>query len=177
VERRSVAAVAVQLRTDPAALPTHGVAGLATLLPEETGTDPRIAGGVQGAEIVEERQQACHLCGLEPGPGEALLLEDVLHPGRVVPHHAGDIEQGAIQDPATEIGPGGLADAVDGVAAEAPLPGEEPAPLQRIAREDGGEALVTSGGRADAGCWSRSREKDHEADGQNPPLHDPSRAV
>jgi hypothetical protein len=90
----------------------------------------------------------------------------------VVPHHAGDIEQGAVQDPATEIGPGRPADAVDRVAAEAPLAGEEPAPLQRIAREDGGETLVTRGRRADGECRSHAREKGDEADDQDPPLHD-----
>ena len=148
-QRGRVPAVLVEPRAHAPAFASQRVAGLASFLAEDAGPGRRIAGRIQRAEVVEKGEQACHLPRLEPGAGNPFFLEDVLHRGRVIPHVPSDLEERAVQDPSAQIGSRGSSHSMDGVTAETPLAGKEPAPLQGICGEQNGETLVAGEGRTD----------------------------
>jgi hypothetical protein len=143
---------------------------LAPFLAEETGPDRRVAGRIQRTEVVEEREKAGHLRRLKLGARDPFFLEDVLHSGGVIPHDTGDLEERAVQDPPPQIGPRGSPYSVNGVAADTPLPGEEAAPFERIAREQDGKALVAREGRIDVECLLDDTKK-NQPENENPPTY------
>src|SRR6266545_720871 len=84
---------------------SEAVALDAVLLREEDLADPRLAGLVEVVQEIEEGEKIRQLLFLEGGAGHSKLPHLFIHGGGVVPHGRGDLEEGAFDSRASQVGP------------------------------------------------------------------------
>src|SRR6185503_14272588 len=94
----------VERRADTPTRSAHLVADDAFLGDEQLASVLAIAGRVEVAEGIEEGDEITRLLGFETGPVDAELLHPLGHPGQVIPHRRGEIEERVRTRDAREVG-------------------------------------------------------------------------
>ncbi len=116
MDRRGIFAVVVERGAVLPSLASQRVAGLTLFLAKEAFTDRGISRRIERTDVVQKGEQARHFRSLKHRAHSMPFFEQMSHARRVIPHHAGNIEQRTLQEALAEVGAADTADAADRVA-------------------------------------------------------------